>query len=61
MSDHKHEANQEMIEIAQQQAHDDRECEGVPFCAYCLDDWEEKQRQELDDHGYYDWNGKWTT
>jgi len=27
---------QEQIEIAEQQAHDDGECEGVPFCWWCI-------------------------
>jgi hypothetical protein len=40
--------NQELIEIAEQQAHDDGECEGVPFCAYCLDAWEEANQEALD-------------
>jgi len=40
--------NQELIEIAEQQAHDDGECEGIPFCPYCLDAWEEANQEALD-------------
>ena len=52
---------QEQIEIAEQQAHDDGECEGMPYCGYCQAQWEEYNRDELDRQGYYDSKGRWTT
>lgn len=38
MSDHKHEAEQEQIELAEREAHEDGVCNGIPFCSYCLDE-----------------------
>lgn len=39
---------QEQSEDAEQRAHDDGECEGIPFCPYCLDAWEEANQEALD-------------
>ncbi len=52
---------QEETEMEEQEKHRERLCEGKPFCAYCLDEWEEANHAELDKRGYYDWEGKWTT
>jgi hypothetical protein len=49
----RHETEQEETEMSQRQAHADGICEGIPLCGYCLDDWEEQQRDELDRQGYY--------
>lgn len=38
----------ELIEADQRQAHADGICEGIPLCGYCLDDWEEWNRDELE-------------
>ena len=38
----KEDYEQEMIELAQKEAHDIGTCEGAPYCAYCLDDKEAK-------------------
>lgn len=40
--------------------HDSGECEGMPYCAYCQEDWEEANREELEAMGYYDSKGHWT-
>ncbi len=56
MSARKHkgrwEAEQEEIDKAERQAHEDGTCGGMLLCGYCLDDWEEQER--LDQQGYYD-------
>ena len=37
---------------AEKKRHDDNKCDGLPCCAYCLADWEEQNREELDREGY---------
>jgi len=51
---------QEKIEMDEQELHKEDLCEGAPYCAYCVDDWEEANREELDRQGYYDSKGEWT-
>lgn len=51
----------EIDEEAERRAHEEDQCEGMPLCVYCLDEWEEQNREELDSHGYYDSKGRWTT
>lgn len=38
-----HDYDVEMAEIAAQKAHERGECEGAPWCAYCI---EERERRE---------------
>jgi len=35
------------------------ECGGFPLCRFCIEDWEEQNREELDSQGYY-LGDKWT-
>jgi hypothetical protein len=44
----------EIDEEAEREAHEAGTCPGPPRCGYCLDDWEESNREELDKQGYYD-------
>lgn len=44
----KHDANQEEIEAAEREAHDNGICMGIPLCGLCLDEWEESNREEFD-------------
>jgi len=39
--------------------HNNNECEGLPNCPYCIEDWEQANREELDSQGYYI-GDKWT-
>jgi hypothetical protein len=55
----RYDEEQETIEADQRQAHADGICEGIPLCGYCLDDWEEQNREEFDRAGYYDSKGHW--
>ncbi len=52
MSDHKHEAQQERIEIDEQARHEAGQCEGIPLCTPCLEEWEEAEKEELAKQGY---------
>lgn len=54
-----HEYEQEKIEAAERQAHDDGLCNTVT-CIYCIEDREEAEREEADREAYYDWWGRWT-
>jgi hypothetical protein len=57
----KADCEQELDGNAERQAHEDGTCGGMLFCDWCLDDWEEANRKELDKRGYYDSKGRWTT
>ncbi len=48
----------EIDEEAERKAHDAGECEGIPLCGYCLDDWEE-QLEDYDKQAYYNSRGHW--
>lgn len=56
----RYETEQEETEMAELEAHKAGICPGAPTCGYCLDDWEEANREELDKQGYYDSKGRWT-
>ncbi len=43
---------QEQIEMAEREAHEDGLCMGIPLCGYCLDEWEEYELEELKKDGY---------
>jgi len=36
----------EIDELAERQAHDESQCEGLPLCSYCLDEWEQSNQEE---------------
>ncbi len=37
----------EIDEEAERKAHDAGECEGIPLCTACLEDWEEHEKEVL--------------
>ncbi len=63
MSTSKHkdrwETEQEETEMAEKEAHDNGICMGIPLCGWCIDDFVEQEREELDKMGYYDSKGHW--
>ncbi len=56
---YKEQDEQEQIDNAEREAHDNGICMGIPLCGYCIDDWEEYERAKSDKHGYYDSWGRW--
>jgi hypothetical protein len=42
----------EIDEDAERRAHEAGECQGIPCCTPCLDEWEEAEKEELNKQGY---------
>lgn len=37
----------------ERERHDENQCEGLPICGYCLDAWEDANREQLEKQRYF--------